>query len=209
MQTIKKQHTCSVLHTKAAPDQNSGLAGESCEELIKDYQDISKGMIKDSFADLAMQIIGLASAAAEEGATPDSVIIVTDGTERHTTHALPYIHAHTVKGMVTPHLNIKVVQNEDSKLVWNVVPAQGLLNQFVGYGPIGVCEIQPQHHQVPLVLPGFPDQLCDHACVLQTPWHLWDPSFLDRGVNIRIPQEVVSQAPGNNAEEYLSLNTEQ
>ncbi|KAL7872109.1 hypothetical protein SRHO_G00070920 [Serrasalmus rhombeus] len=45
--------------------------GESCEELIKDYQDISKDMIKDSFADLVMKIIVLASAAAEEGATPD------------------------------------------------------------------------------------------------------------------------------------------
>ncbi|KAL7853429.1 hypothetical protein AOLI_G00202730 [Acnodon oligacanthus] len=55
--------------------------GESCEELIKDYQDISKGMIKDGSADLAMKIIVLASAAAEAGATPDSVIIVIDGTE--------------------------------------------------------------------------------------------------------------------------------
>ncbi|KAL6465837.1 hypothetical protein MHYP_G00259700 [Metynnis hypsauchen] len=55
--------------------------GESCEELIKDYQDLSKGMIKDSFADLVMKIIVLASSAAEEGAAPDSVIIVLDGTE--------------------------------------------------------------------------------------------------------------------------------
>ncbi|KAL7879134.1 hypothetical protein AOLI_G00101080 [Acnodon oligacanthus] len=86
--------------------------------------------------------------------------------------------------------------------------AQGLLNQFVGNGPIGICEIQPQHHQVPLVLLGFPDQLCDHVCVHQTPWHLRDPSFLDQGVNIRIPQEVVGQVPDNNTEEYLSLNTD-
>ncbi|KAL6481142.1 hypothetical protein MHYP_G00092220 [Metynnis hypsauchen] len=55
--------------------------GESCEELIKDYQDISKGLIKDSFADLVMKIIVLASVTAEEGAAPDSVIIVIDGTE--------------------------------------------------------------------------------------------------------------------------------
>ncbi|KAL6481184.1 hypothetical protein MHYP_G00092640 [Metynnis hypsauchen] len=55
--------------------------GESCEELIKDYQDLSKGRIKDSFVDLVMKIIVLASAAAEEGAAPDSVIIVIEGTE--------------------------------------------------------------------------------------------------------------------------------
>ncbi|KAL6481136.1 hypothetical protein MHYP_G00092160 [Metynnis hypsauchen] len=55
--------------------------GESCEELIKDYQDLSKGRIKDSFVDLVMKIIVVASAAAEEGAAPDSVIIVIDGTE--------------------------------------------------------------------------------------------------------------------------------
>ncbi|KAL6481138.1 hypothetical protein MHYP_G00092180 [Metynnis hypsauchen] len=55
--------------------------GESCEELIKDYQDLSKGMIKDSFVDLVMKIIVVASATAEEGAAPDSVIIVIDGTE--------------------------------------------------------------------------------------------------------------------------------
>ncbi|KAL6465841.1 hypothetical protein MHYP_G00259740 [Metynnis hypsauchen] len=55
--------------------------GESCEELIKDYQDLSKSLIKDSFVDLVMKIIVLASAAAEEGAAPDSMIIVIEGTE--------------------------------------------------------------------------------------------------------------------------------
>ncbi|KAL7857207.1 hypothetical protein SRHO_G00161060 [Serrasalmus rhombeus] len=47
----------------------------------KTNQDISKDMIKDSFADLATKIIVLAGAAAEEVATPDSVIVVIDGTE--------------------------------------------------------------------------------------------------------------------------------
>ncbi|KAL6457320.1 hypothetical protein MHYP_G00342830 [Metynnis hypsauchen] len=59
-----------------------GVAGTKLRCLLDSLgQDISKGMIKDSVADLAMKIIVLASAAAEEGATPDSVIIVNDRTE--------------------------------------------------------------------------------------------------------------------------------
>lgn len=69
---------------------------------------------------------------------------------------------------------------------------QGLSDYNCFSSPTNVCEVQPQQHQVPLVLLGFLEQLCDHTCVLQTPQHHQDHSFLDRGGNVNVFQVVVS-----------------
>ncbi|XP_056447174.1 uncharacterized protein LOC130383143 isoform X2 [Gadus chalcogrammus] len=53
--------------------------GESTEELIKDYQDVSKDVIEQDIKDGVIKILVLGSAA--EGAPPTDVIIVVDGTE--------------------------------------------------------------------------------------------------------------------------------
>ncbi|KAL6473025.1 hypothetical protein MHYP_G00192130 [Metynnis hypsauchen] len=53
--------------------------GESTEELIKDYQDVSKDVIEQDIKDSVIKILVLGNAA--EGAPPTDVIIVIDGTE--------------------------------------------------------------------------------------------------------------------------------
>lgn len=85
---------------------------------------------------------------------------------------------------------------------------QGLSDNNCFSSPTNVCEVQPQQHQVPLVLLGFLEQLCDHACVLQTPQHHQDHSFLDPRWQCKC-FSCGSQVPGYIAEEYLSLHTEQ
>ncbi|KAL6462537.1 hypothetical protein MHYP_G00289590 [Metynnis hypsauchen] len=53
--------------------------GESTEELIKDYQNVSKDVIEQDIKDSVIKILVLGNAA--EGAPPTDVIIVIDGTE--------------------------------------------------------------------------------------------------------------------------------
>ncbi|KAK3544982.1 hypothetical protein QTP86_031018, partial [Hemibagrus guttatus] len=55
--------------------------GESSEELIEAYQDVSRDMIKDSFTNHVMKIIVLGSTAGEEDGNITGVIIIIEGTE--------------------------------------------------------------------------------------------------------------------------------
>ncbi|KAK3517432.1 hypothetical protein QTP70_010678 [Hemibagrus guttatus] len=55
--------------------------GESSEELIEAYQDVSRDMIKDSFTNHVMKIIVLGSTAGEEDGNITDVIIIIEGTE--------------------------------------------------------------------------------------------------------------------------------
>ncbi|XP_021325588.1 uncharacterized protein [Danio rerio] len=55
--------------------------GESAEELIEDHQDVSRDMIKDTFASHVMKIIVLSRSVEEEDASRSDVIIVIEGTE--------------------------------------------------------------------------------------------------------------------------------
>lgn len=45
---------------------------------------------------------------------------------------------------------VVVVQNGVSKLDWDVLPVQGLLNQLVGHGSMGVCEVTHNTTRFPL-----------------------------------------------------------
>ncbi|XP_033941836.1 uncharacterized protein [Pseudochaenichthys georgianus] len=53
--------------------------GESTEELIKDYQDVSKEFIREDYAEHVMKIVVLRGSAAHEG--PADVSIIIEGSE--------------------------------------------------------------------------------------------------------------------------------
>ncbi|XP_028434333.1 uncharacterized protein LOC114555819 [Perca flavescens] len=55
--------------------------GESGEELIKDYQDVSREAIKEEYAGHVMKIFVLRESSAEEDHTPADVSIIIEGTE--------------------------------------------------------------------------------------------------------------------------------
>ena len=51
------------------------------------------------------------------------------------------------------------------------------VHQLMGYGAIDVCEVQPQHQQLPLVLQGFSGQLSGHALFSRHPGTSGIPPF--------------------------------
>ncbi|XP_078138677.1 uncharacterized protein LOC139911820 [Centroberyx gerrardi] len=55
--------------------------GESGEELIKDYQDVSKEAIKEDYAHHVLKIFVVHGNAAQEGHTPAHVSIIIEGKE--------------------------------------------------------------------------------------------------------------------------------